>query len=211
MDSTGAGGLVNVVDVEATCWAGSPPPGEVSEIIEIGLTVVDLDAGERLARHRILVRPARSEVSGFCTELTGLTQDEVDEGVTFAEACRLLAARHGAGVRPWASWGDYDRHQFTRQCRATRTPYPFDRRHTNAKAVFTEAYGLRKRPGMAQALKIAGKRLEGRHHRGEDDAWNIAALVLGLSGRGAWPAASECTTNGSPRLVSPSSPRRGYG
>jgi inhibitor of KinA sporulation pathway (predicted exonuclease) len=191
MDSAWAGGLVNVVDVEATCWASSPPPGEVSEIIEIGLTVIDPGAGERLARHRILVRPARSAVSGFCTELTGLTQPEVDQGVAFAEACRLLAAEHRAGARPWVSWGDYDRHQFARQCQATRTPYPFGRRHTNAKAVFTGAYGLRKRPGMAQALEIAGMPLEGRHHRGEDDAWNVAGLVLHLSDRGAWPAAAE--------------------
>ncbi|MFF8813551.1 exonuclease domain-containing protein [Streptomyces pactum] len=191
MDSTGTAGLVNVVDVEATCWAGSRPPGQVSEIIEVGLTVVDLNAGERLARHRILVRPARSAVSTFCTELTGLTQQEVDRGVTFAEACRLLADEHRAGARPWVSWGDYDRHQFTRQCQAARVPYPFGRHHTNAKAVFTGAYGLRKRPGMAQALQIAGLRLEGRHHRGEDDAWNIAALVLHLGERGAWPIAAE--------------------
>ncbi|WP_328498942.1 exonuclease domain-containing protein [Streptomyces sp. NBC_00414] len=191
MDRSRAECLVNVVDVEATCWAGSQPPGEVSEIIEIGLTVVDLRAGERLARHRILVKPARSMVSEFCTELTGLAQHEVEHGVTFAEACRLLAAEHRASARPWASWGDYDRHQFTEQCQATGTPYPFGRSHTNAKAAFTEAYGLRKRPGMARALEIAGRRLEGRHHRGEDDAWNIAALVLYLGERGAWPAAAE--------------------
>ncbi|MFD0153741.1 exonuclease domain-containing protein [Streptomyces sp. NPDC055721] len=191
MDSICPERLVNVVDVEATCWAGSQPTGAVSEIIEIGLTVIDLDAGKRLARHRILVRPVRSTVSEFCTELTSLTQHEVDQGISFAEACRLLATEHCAGTRPWVSWGDYDRHQFTRQCRATRTPYPFGRHHTNAKAVFTEAYGLRKRPGMAQALDVAGLRLEGRHHRGEDDAWNIAALVLHLSERGVWPAALE--------------------
>ncbi|MFG2132825.1 exonuclease domain-containing protein [Streptomyces sp. NPDC048751] len=189
MNGNGRAPLLNVVDVEATCWRGSPPPGAVSEIIEIGLTVVDLAARERVARHRLLVRPARSAVSEFCTELTGLTQAEVDTGVDFAEACRQLAALHRAGERAWASWGDYDRNQFTRQCAATRTPYPFGRRHTNAKAVFTEAYGLRKRPGMAQALKIAGLPLEGRHHRGEDDAWNIAALVLDLTGRGSWPDA----------------------
>ena len=183
-----AKGLLNVVDVEATCWDGQPPPGAVSEIIEIGLTVVDLAAGVRIGRHRVLVRPARSAVSAFCTELTGLTQAEVDTGLGFADACRLLAAEHGSGARPWASWGDYDRHQFTRQCAATGTAYPFGRRHTNAKLVFTEAYGLRKRPGMAQALDTVGLPLEGRHHRGEDDAWNIAALVLGLAARGAWPA-----------------------
>ncbi|GGT29694.1 DNA polymerase III [Streptomyces purpureus] len=180
------GDVLNVVDVEATCWDGSPPPGAVSEIIEIGLTVVDLRAGERSARHRILVRPVRSAVSAFCTELTGLTQAEVDTGVSFAEACRTLAAEHRAGTRPWASWGDYDRRQFARQCRATGTPYPFGRRHTNAKAVFTDAHGLGKRPGMAQALRIAGLPLEGRHHRGEDDAWNIAALVLSLAKAGRW-------------------------
>lgn len=189
MDGIRGGRLVNVVDVEATCWPGSPPPGAVSEIIEIGLTVVDVDAGERVARHRILVRPVRSTVSDFCTELTGLTGQDVERGVSFAEACRLLAAEHRAGARPWASWGDYDRHQFTRQCQATRAPYPFGRCHTNAKAVFAEAHGLRKRPGMAQALRIAGLPLEGRHHRGEDDAWNIAALVLHLAGRGSWPDA----------------------
>lgn len=175
--------LLNVVDVEATCWEGQPPPGQTSEIIEIGLTVVDLVAGERIAKHRLLVRPERSSVSEFCTRLTGLTPQEVAAGVDFAAACRTLAADHQAGVRPWASWGDYDRKQFTLQCWATGVEYPFGRHHINAKAVFTEAHGLRKRPGMAQALSLAGLPLEGRHHRGEDDAWNIAALVLHLSRR----------------------------
>ncbi|MFG3139092.1 exonuclease domain-containing protein [Streptomyces sp. NPDC048211] len=179
--------LLNVVDIEATCWDGQPPPGAVSEIIEIGLTVVDLRARERLARHRILVRPARSSVSAFCTELTGLTQAEVDTGLAFADACRLLAAEHRAGARPWASWGDYDRNQFIRQCRATGTPYPFGRRHTNAKIPFTTAHGLRRRPGMAQALRIAGLPLEGRHHSGADDAWNIAALILDVVARDGRP------------------------
>ncbi|MEU2668833.1 3'-5' exonuclease [Streptomyces sp. NPDC007164] len=184
-----APGLLNVIDIEATCWDGQPPPGAVSEIIEIGLTVLDLRAAERLARHRILVRPVRSTVGAFCTGLTGLTQAEVDTGVSFAEACRLLASEHLAGIRPWASWGDYDRNQFTRQCRATGTRYPFGRRHTNAKIPFTAAHGLRKRPGMAQALEIAGLPLEGRHHSGADDAWNIAALILDVAARDAWPDA----------------------
>ncbi|MFG1809582.1 exonuclease domain-containing protein [Streptomyces sp. NPDC049040] len=181
--------LLNVVDVEATCWEGQPPSGEVSEIIEIGLTVVDLRAGRRLAKHRLPVRPARSKVSPFCTGLTGLTQAEVDQGLSFAEACRTLAAEHRAGELPWASWGDYDRKQFVRQCLDTETQYPFGHRHINAKAAFTSSFGLRRRPGMAAALTMAGLPLEGRHHRGDDDAWNIAALVLDLSGRGDWPAA----------------------
>ncbi|MEV0247031.1 3'-5' exonuclease [Nocardia sp. NPDC050712] len=180
--------LLNVVDVEATCWDGKTPPGAVSEIIEIGLTVVDLDAGARLAKHRILVRPERSTVSEFCTELTGLTQAEVDTGVSFAEACRLLATEHQASLRPWASWGDYDRKQFRAQCQATGTAYPFNHRHTNAKLLFSEAYELKRRQGMSGALGIAGLPLEGRHHCGADDAWNIGALVLDIAGRNVWRA-----------------------
>jgi inhibitor of KinA sporulation pathway (predicted exonuclease) len=172
--------LLNVVDVEATCWPGTPPAGQRNEIIEIGLCVVDLDRRERVGRDRILVRPNQSRVSDFCTELTGLTQQEVDAGVSFAAACELLAGRHEAGSRPWASWGDYDRKQFERQCAATQVPYPFGPEHTNVKALF--AVARERRPmGMAQALELAGLPLEGRHHSGADDAWNIGALVLDLA------------------------------
>lgn len=178
--------ILNVVDVEATCWPGEVPAGQRKEIIEIGLCVVDLDAGERIAKHRILVKP-RSVVSEFCTELTGLTQEEVDTGVSFEEACRILAGEHRADSRPWASWGDYDRKQFEGQCRMGRAVYPFSSRHTNAKAVYAEANELERRPGMAAALRMSGLPLEGRHHSGADDAWNIAALVLELDERGDWP------------------------
>jgi inhibitor of KinA sporulation pathway (predicted exonuclease) len=175
--------LLNVIDVEATCWERNPPPGQVNEIIEIGLCAVDLETRERVERDRIMVKPARSEVSAFCTELTGITQEEADAGITFREACALLISRHHSDSRPWASWGDYDRKQFERQCGGVR--YPFGSAHTNAKQRFAEAYGIR-RQGMAGALQSAGLPLEGRHHNGADDAWNIAALILHLAAQDEW-------------------------
>jgi inhibitor of KinA sporulation pathway (predicted exonuclease) len=33
---------------------------------------------------------------------------------------------------------------------------------------------------------LAGLKPEGRHHRGDDDSWNIAALVLRLRSRDVW-------------------------
>jgi inhibitor of KinA sporulation pathway (predicted exonuclease) len=179
--------LLNVVDLEATCWEGDPPPGQRSEIIEIGLAMVDLEAGVRVAKHRILVRPSVSTVSEFCTALTGLTQAEVDGGAQFSAACAELVGVHQSLKRPWASWGDYDRKQFIAQCADERVDYPFGSVHVNAKAVFAEARSLRRRPGMAKALELAGLPLEGRHHSGADDAWNIAALVLLLAEDGVWP------------------------
>ncbi|MEV4254067.1 3'-5' exonuclease [Spirillospora sp. NPDC049652] len=181
------GRYVNVVDIEATCWEGSRPPGQVNEIIEIGLCVVDVPARERVERHRVLVRPQRSRVSEFCTRLTGLTQDEVDTGVSFSEACALLEREHWAHTRAWASWGDYDRKQFERQTAAVGVRYPFGRRHVNVKALWSEAHRLPQKLGMAGALKHARLPLEGRHHSGVDDAWNIAALVLRLVERDDWP------------------------
>jgi inhibitor of KinA sporulation pathway (predicted exonuclease) len=178
--------ILNVVDIEATCWARDDPGRHVSDIIEIGLTTVDLMNSERLAKHKILVRPERSTVSGFCTELTGLTQAEVDSGVSFAQACELLATEHKAAGRPWASWGDYDRNQFQRQCAATGAGYPFGEVHVNAKSAFSTVY--RGRHGMKRALELAGLPLEGRHHDGADDSWNIAALILHLQAAGHWPA-----------------------
>jgi inhibitor of KinA sporulation pathway (predicted exonuclease) len=128
------GRYLNVVDVEATCWSGDQPPGEVSEIIEIGLTVLDTRQRARVDKHQILVRPERSTVSAFCTELTGLTQAQVDTGVTFAEACAQLRKEHHSDSRAWASWGDYDRKQFQRQCDATTVRYPFGSTHTKRQA-----------------------------------------------------------------------------
>ena len=180
--------IINVVDIEATCWEKHPPTGQVSDIIEIGLTVTDLAAGERLAKHKILVRPKRSVVSEFCTELTGLTQAEVDGGISFAAACQVLVTEHDAPTRPWASWGNYDHHQFLRQCAETGVPYPFGDVHLNAKTVFSAAYRKnRAGRGMTAALEAVGLPLEGRHHDGADDSWNIAALILHMSNAGHWP------------------------
>ena len=180
--------LLNVIDLEATCWQGSPPPGEVNEIIEIGVCVLDLSSLERVHRRSILVRPARSTVSSFCTQLTSLTQEMVDAGTTLADACSQLRTDLDSPARPWASWGEYDRNQFLRQCDQDAVPYPFGEVHLNAKQIYAQAYGLpRRAAGMAQALQHAGLPLVGRHHRGDDDAWNIAALITRLARDGHWP------------------------
>jgi inhibitor of KinA sporulation pathway (predicted exonuclease) len=166
---------VLVVDVEATCWDGDPPPGETSEIIEVGVCELDVASGERLTKRSILVRPERSSVSAFCTSLTTLTPEQVAGGVSYAEACRLLRKDFRSRDRVWASFGDYDRKQFERQ-----GDYPFGPRHLNVKSLFALTRALPREVGLAQALDLAGLPLEGTHHRGDDDAWNIAALLGGI-------------------------------
>jgi inhibitor of KinA sporulation pathway (predicted exonuclease) len=133
--------------------------------------------GERREKRSLLVKPEHSQVSPFCTQLTTLTQEQVDQGIPFAEACTLLRDEYLSRERVWASYGDYDRAQFDRQCRERQIDYPFGSKHINVKTLFALAYGLPREVGMARALEIAGIPLAGTHHRGDDDAWNIAALV----------------------------------
>jgi len=163
-----------VVDVEATCWEGEPPPGQENEIIEIGVCLLDVATLERGEREGILVRPVTSTVSPFCTRLTSLTQEQVEQGIPLEEACAILRRRFKTKERVWASYGDYDRRQFERQCAAS---YPFGPSHLNAKTLLAVTVGLSREVGMAAALERLGIPLEGTHHRGADDAWNIAALL----------------------------------
>jgi inhibitor of KinA sporulation pathway (predicted exonuclease) len=165
-----------IIDVEATCWRGPNPAGQENEIIEIGLCRLDTATGERLENRSILVRPERSTISDFCTELTTITPGMLANAILFREACALLVDKYNSQTTPWGSWGDYDRNQFTRQCRSFGIPYPFGPDHTNIKKRFAQLHDLEKGVGMATALQMLDLPLEGTHHRGGDDAANIARI-----------------------------------
>ncbi len=166
-----------VIDIECTCWEGHTPPDQENEIIEIGICPLKPHTGERLERRSILVKPERSTVSPFCTQLTTLTQEQVDGGMAFADACALLEKDYRTRQRVWASYGDFDRQQFERQCRERHIAYPFSPSHLNVKTLFTLIRAMRHDVSMAQALDDLGLPLEGTHHRGDDDAWNIALML----------------------------------
>ncbi len=83
-----------VVDIESTCWKDAPPAGEESEIIEIGICPIDISSGQRLEKESILVKPEHSKVSEFCTKLTTLTQAQVNQGITFQQACSILKKKY---------------------------------------------------------------------------------------------------------------------
>jgi inhibitor of KinA sporulation pathway (predicted exonuclease) len=50
----------------------------------------------------------------------------------------------------------------------------------NVKTLFALLHALPREVGMAAALTRLGFPLEGTHHRGGDDAWNIAAILGAL-------------------------------
>jgi inhibitor of KinA sporulation pathway (predicted exonuclease) len=166
-----------VIDLEATTWEGDPPPGQQSEIIEIGLCTLDVRSLQRLETRSILVRPEHSEVSAYCTALTTLTAADVARGISLRQACHILREEYAAGERLWASFGDYDRKKFERECHAKGVAYPFGDTHLNVKNLFAIVYRLPQEAELDRVLDILGWPLEGTYHRGDDDAWNIARIL----------------------------------
>lgn len=173
--------IVNVIDLEATCWENSKAPvGEISEIIEIGLVEVDLLARERISRRSILVKPENSKVSEFCTALTGHTQKSLDQnGIPFETAMDILKQEFKMKNRTMVSWGDYDLLAIQNQCMRLDIPLPRIA-HLNLKRMFSMMVNPTREVGMDRALGILKLPLNGRHHSGVDDAWNISGILLDL-------------------------------
>lgn len=167
-----------IVDLEATCWSGKVPEGQQNEVIEIGVCILDTVSGEIRKNRGLLVKPERSEVSAFCTELTSITPELLDrEGISFAEACDILRNEYQSEILSWGSYGEYDRKMMKQQCASWGMPYPLSEDHINVKAMFARIKGLKKAVGMAGALGILKFPLDGTHHRGVDDAKNIANIM----------------------------------
>ena len=166
-----------VIDVEATCWDGEPPQEQASDIIEIGLCELDVITGERKSRRSIFVKPQRSSLSEFCVQLTTITPEILEAGIAFKDACMILQTDYYSLERTWASYGDYDRLQFTRQCQEMDVPYPFGPSHINVKNLLALQQGLKREVSLDKAMDLLGLPFEGRLHRGVDDAWNIAVVL----------------------------------
>ena len=64
-----------------------------------------------------------------------------------------------------------------KDCREKGVKYPFGGQHINVKGVFAVKQRMTRQCGMAKALEILKIPLEGKHHRGDDDSWNTAAIL----------------------------------
>ncbi len=167
-----------IVDLEATCCDKGTVPRHEMEIIEIGAVTLNRETWEIDSEFQQFIQPVRHpKLTAFCTELTSIHQEDVDEAPKFIEVI--------SGFKEWidlfpnhifCSWGNYDKKQFIQDCAFHNVPYPFSSQHINIKEEFSKYLGMSKKFGMAQALNELGIELQGTHHRGIDDARNIASI-----------------------------------
>jgi inhibitor of KinA sporulation pathway (predicted exonuclease) len=173
-----------VVDLEATCDEQRRIPQRQMEIIEIGAVLVDAATLEPVGDFQTFVRPVvHPALTAFCRQLTTIAQADVDGAPTFPEAIERLRRFLGGRRALFCSWGKYDRNQLALDARRHGVKLPFGEDHLNLKQRFSEQLGEEQRYGMAGALRRVGLPLRGTHHRGIDDARNIARLLPWALGR----------------------------
>jgi len=165
-----------IIDLEATC--DDPRPKWQGEIIEVGVCLLDLNSLDITKPRGILVHNTKTPITDFCTKLTTLTQEMINkDGVFLCEAMRILKEEYLLEKRTWASWGDYDRKTLLRCCENAGEEFPGrNSTHINLKNLLAIELGLPYENGLDGALARFNMKLEGTHHRGVDDALNIARV-----------------------------------
>jgi inhibitor of KinA sporulation pathway (predicted exonuclease) len=176
-----------VIDFEATCSDKGEVPREHMEIIEFGCAMVSAAGFQIVDEFQSFVRPIRHpRLTAFCQQLTSIRQQDVDAAPGFPEVVKDFKAwlyRYSEFV--FCSWGDYDLKQLRQDCEFHKVPYPISASHINVKRLMAERQRLPKKPGLGEAIRLAGLEFSGTHHRGIDDARNIARLLPYIFGEAA--------------------------
>jgi len=149
------------------------------EIIEIGAVRVDATKLNIVDEFNTFVQPvSEHELSEFCRNLTSIRQEDVDGAPTFPDALRIFLDWVGKEETILCSWGSYDRNQIEVDCRRHSIEPPMVLENSlNLKQQFAVRQNGRKH-GVKRALRILDIPFEGKHHRGIDDARNIAKILI---------------------------------
>jgi len=167
-----------IVDLEATCWEKRDQ--SPNEIIEIGAICVGKNK-KVLEEFNEFVKPKiHPKISEFCTQLTSITQAQVDTALEFPEVLEKFQnwIQHFGEDYLLCSWGFYDRVQFKNDCVLHELDTDWLEKHISLKHQYQKIRHLRRPIGMKKTLKKEKMPLEGFHHRGIDDVRNIVKIFL---------------------------------
>ncbi|WP_196364164.1 3'-5' exonuclease, partial [Vibrio anguillarum] len=150
------------------------------EIIEIGAVKVRLSDFQCIDEYQSLIKPVRTPIlTEFCTELTGITQRDVDSASSFYEVITDFFnwCWQSSTTVAWGSWAMYDYYQLEQDCEH----FFVDNEllcieHLNLKNLYGDATHGRRR-GLKNAIIEQNLSFEGRNHRGLDDAKNAYRVI----------------------------------
>nr|WP_068430153.1 3'-5' exonuclease [Magnetospirillum sp. XM-1]CUW37959.1 conserved protein of unknown function \ len=168
-----------VYDLEYTTWTGARErrwsgPGEHREVVQIG--AVRLDDGAELS---LLVKPRiNPRLSAYFTDLTGVTQDQVDRhGMDFPEALGQLAD-FATGARLASNGADED--VLRENCDLNGTDFPFDRRCRDLAPLLMAAAGAQAHIYSCEMAATFGLATDQQSHDALGDARQVAQVLRHL-------------------------------
>jgi inhibitor of KinA sporulation pathway (predicted exonuclease) len=173
-----------ILDFEAQCDNNTKL--DCQEIIEFPVVVIDVK--NQTINSKIFhsyVRPTiYPKLFPFCTELTGITQDQVDKGKELAQVLvdfeAFVINDFSDSKFTFVTCGDWD----LKTCLKNEALYKnielktYFEQWINIKRVFADFIKSKHRSSMVEMLSYLDLPLVGRHHSGIDDAKNIAEIAL---------------------------------
>jgi len=160
------------IDIEQTCWSTPPPLGMKPEIIEIGVVEVNLHTLEITREGSYFVRPKRWEISDRCTELTGITKEDIQKARPFPQVIESLKQEFRPSAVLCCSWGnDDDVIASTCHAHGLRTPLRY---RLDLSRFFREWLLFRQTPSLMMVLDWFDLVFDGVPHGALADARNAA-------------------------------------
>ena len=182
-----------VLDFEATCFNNS----KNHEIIEFPSILLKWENDTIIQVHRIqlYVKPKMYPiVSKFCRELTGITQEIVNQGIPLETAIEKhlswlnTCSNNQLNKITIVTCGQWDLKTMLPQdlenINNGMRPDKIYTRFVNIKDLFEDVEQCGLAGSMVQMLKYYNLELEGRHHSGLDDCHNIARIFRKLVDNG---------------------------
>lgn len=156
-------------------------------IIQIGACVGNINTGEILESLSVVVN-AKETLSDFILGLTGITQDQVDNGETLEEAYLKFKKMHEKyKSHPMiVQWGGGDEWELKSQLfeqGMSKDNWVFGRTTMNVKNVYQSyclANGAKMQSGLAKSMTKLGLKFIGRKHNAKYDAINTFLLYIEL-------------------------------
>ncbi|CAF0741569.1 unnamed protein product [Brachionus calyciflorus] len=180
--------FIGVIDFEATCTEVQTK-NYPHEIIEFPIVLIDMKTLTIVDCFSSYCRPIiNPKLTKFCTELTGIKQEQVDiaddfkvvlEKVEHWIESRELGKKYKFGI---ATDGPWDMQNFLNlQCFHSNIPYPkWAKKWIDVRKLFSNWLGVR-RCNISRMLDFYEYEFEGNQHCGLDDAKNIARILIRLA------------------------------
>lgn len=168
-----------IIDFEATCSNDKKEvPKEEMEIIEFAGILIDSNYN-LLWEFTEFIKPIRHPVlTKFCTELTTITQHDVDHARLFPDVLQSFITAIPDKKPLFLSWGNFDKYQLQQDCALHDVEYPFQQNnHFNIKLKVNEFLEFKKHKGISEVLLFLKLQFEGTPHRGIDDVKNIRRIL----------------------------------